>query len=169
MRKSDVFPRRPAEDLIQKMIDEDRIVELYEIIDKVEASVTNRIYGFRLGADDKRLVEVSDTYIQNVIEHDVQDILREARYGVRDFGPWVEEANAIQSDDFHYDVRLNVSGDFGSASKKKEYIQWLTRVLNLATSTRLYQLHSIHTGELVSLTRDDYEGNPREDVWTRAP
>lgn len=36
----------------------------------------------------------------------------------------------IESDDFHYDAALEVSGDFGTLERKIEYAQYICDILN---------------------------------------
>jgi len=55
----------------------------------------------------------------------------------RDHGPWVAtnwrgEMVVVQSDDFHHDVALVVTGDFKDFDSKMRYAEWLAGILTSA-------------------------------------
>lgn len=53
---------------------------------------------------------------------------------VKDNGPWKLSNNgkSLQSDDFTFDVRIDVDGDFGGS--RSAYMKWLCNLLNSKTS-----------------------------------
>ena len=56
---------------------------------------------------------------------------------IRENGPWAVDvwrngAIVLQSDDFHHDVALEISGDFGSPEIKRAYAEEVCRRLNAA-------------------------------------
>lgn len=61
----------------------------------------------------------------------------------RDTGPWTmsvwgdeDDRIVIQSDDFHHDVALEVTGDFADIESRKRYAIWLAGLLTKACSER---------------------------------
>lgn len=59
----------------------------------------------------------------------------------RDAGPWKVETwhcttgrvIVLQSDDFHHDVALEITGDFATWEQRMGYAKWLADVLTRAT------------------------------------
>lgn len=62
------------------------------------------------------------------------------REQVRENGPFTAEnwrgEIVVQSEDFHHDVTLKISGDFGDPGVKLAYAQHLAEILNLGIASR---------------------------------
>jgi hypothetical protein len=67
---------------------------------------------------------------------DEEELLQEFLQRISEKGPWVVGSNEktgevyLRSDDFHHDVRLQISGDFGFFEVKVEYAQRLANRMN---------------------------------------
>jgi hypothetical protein len=64
----------------------------------------------------------------------------------RDHGPWVAHKTkdtrvVLQSDDFHHDVALEVTGDFVDTESKLRYAKWLAQRLTAACLQNATETH----------------------------